>query len=75
MGRTNSFWTVMFLHEQQGENKEKEELWSWNNNGGKILEHFLELLKTEEASCQACRRTRLSGLKSELLCELHCNNK
>jgi hypothetical protein len=29
----------------------------------------------EEASCQACRRTRLSGLKSELLCELHCNNK
>jgi hypothetical protein len=34
----------------------------WRVNSGAFLE-----LKTEEASCQDCRRTRLSGLKSELL--------
>jgi hypothetical protein len=43
----------------------------WRVNSGA----FLELLKTKEESFQACRRTKLSGLKSDLLCELHYNNK
>jgi hypothetical protein len=38
----------------------------WMENFGEFLE-----IKIEEASCQACRRTRLLGLKSELMCELH----
>jgi hypothetical protein len=57
----------------RGENKKKEELGvgkQWRENYGVFLE-----LKIEEESCQACRRTRLSSLKSELMCELHCNNK
>jgi hypothetical protein len=63
----------MFLHEQQAKNKEKKSIGAGTTMEGEFGE-FLEL-KIEEASCQACRRTRLSGLKSELLCELHCNNK
>jgi hypothetical protein len=66
------FLQVCFWHEQQeniGRRALELEQDGWVNFGA-----FLEL-KTEEASCQACRRTRLSGLKSELMCELHCNNK
>jgi hypothetical protein len=41
----------------------------WRDNSGVFL-----ALETEESSCQACRRTRFLGLKSELLCELHWSN-
>jgi hypothetical protein len=42
----------------------------WRENSRLFME-----LNTKEVSCQDCRRTRLSGLKSELLWELHYSNK
>jgi hypothetical protein len=38
MDREAVFWTIMFLHEQQADNM-KEEPWSWNNHGARILKH------------------------------------
>jgi hypothetical protein len=56
-----------FLHADFGTTKLMRVLKLGGNNGV-YVSSYLELLKTKEVNCYACKRTRLSGLKSELLC-------
>jgi hypothetical protein len=56
MGKEGSFYR-RFWGQQEG----SRVLDLGGNNGGHVSS-CLELLKVEEASCQACRRGRLSGL-------------
>jgi hypothetical protein len=44
------------------------------NNGGRFQERF-GVVRTKEASYQDCRRTKLSRLKSELMCQLRRSSK
>ena len=44
------------------------------NNGGRFQERF-GVVRTKEASYRDCRRTKLSRLKSELMCQLRRSSK
>jgi hypothetical protein len=68
-----SIFIVTLLYEKEGRTRKRTTLdldQPWTNNSREF-----GVVKIEEKSFEACRRTRLLVLRSELLCELHSRNK